>query len=89
MSVTHLWPAWASPSAPVADLWDQSPRVFPRHVYSDRAKQVYWNDAFPACRAKGPNHSVCLLNIGHTGDHYGNGYDDYGPMGPGPWKQKQ
>jgi hypothetical protein len=50
-----------------------------RLCFDERAKAVYW-DREPACNAKGPNRAQCLLEAGHSGEHEGNGFDDYGPM---------
>ena len=54
-------------------------------AYEARAREVYWNHSTPACRAKGPDHAVCLLEPGHEGRHYGNGYDTWGPKNPFEW----
>ena len=48
--------------------------------YDERAKYVYWEKGC-ACRAKGPIKAECLLPAGHEGDHEGNGFDSYGPIG--------
>jgi hypothetical protein len=45
----------------------------------ERAQAVYWDRA-PACRAKGPDKAECLLEVGHAGDHQGNGFDAWGPL---------
>ncbi len=71
-----------------AHVWDHAPVEYPHHIYGDRAKQVYWDSDFPACRAGGPHHAICLLNPGHPGDHFGNGYDDFGPLGATHWRQR-
>jgi hypothetical protein len=68
-------------------LWDVCPSEHPQYAYESRAKAVYWNKDFPACRAKGPDHAECLLNPGHAGDHYGNGYDEWGPDGAFSWPE--
>lgn len=53
--------------------------------YRSRARQVYWDRSFPACRAKGPSKAECLLPTDHDGDHFGNGYDKWGPKGSLGW----
>lgn len=71
--------------------WDQAPRDRynpTMHDYTLRAQAVYWNPDTPACRARGERHAECLLNPGHAGDHYGNGYDEYGPLGAHRWPGK-
>lgn len=70
-------------------LWDRCPETLPRFVYDARARSVYWNRDFPACRAKGRSNAECLLDPGHAGDHYGNGFDTYGPVGPRRWPRKR
>jgi hypothetical protein len=55
------------------------------HAYRSRAEQVYWHKDFAACRAKGPHKAECLLDPGHEGPHYGNGFDTYGPRGATSW----
>lgn len=32
------------------------------------------------CRARGPDHAVCVRERDHPGPHEGNGFDDYGSM---------
>jgi hypothetical protein len=55
--------------------------------YDERAKHTYW-DRGEACRACGPTKAECLLAIGHSGDHEGNGFDDVGPM-PRIWSERR
>jgi hypothetical protein len=68
------------------DFWDNAPREHPTHLYGQRAQRVYWDKTFPACRAKGPGRSECLLNPDHNGEHFGNGFDNWGPTGATWWK---
>lgn len=55
--------------------------------YDERARSVYWRHA-PACHARGRRHADCLLEAGHDGPHLGNGYDDWGPLGPFIWSSR-
>jgi hypothetical protein len=72
------------------DFWDRVPDEYPAPLYSARARQVYWNKSFPACRAKGPSHAECLLNPRHEGTrHFGNGFDNYGPRGATWWDKRE
>jgi hypothetical protein len=50
-----------------------------RMCFDERAKHTYW-DKGEACRATGPTRAECLLDVGHEGDHEGNGFDDHGPI---------
>lgn len=50
-----------------------------RLCFDERAKAVYW-DREVACNAKGPTKAQCLHEPGHSGNHEGNGFDDYGPV---------
>lgn len=68
--------------------WDRAPSPLTWQQYSERARQVYWNRDFPACRAKGPRNAKCLLNPAHDGDHFGNGFDEYGPLGARQWANR-
>lgn len=70
---------------PIVVHWDHCPGRIPMPVYRERAQQVYWNKRFPACRAGGPRNAECLLDPGHEGPHYGNGFDTYGPIGATRW----
>ena len=59
--------------------------------YHYRASQVYWRgeDGADACRAKGGRHGAeCLLLDGHRGDHYGSGFDQWGPIPGIRWATK-
>jgi hypothetical protein len=53
--------------------------------YQNRAKAVYWNRSASACRAKGPSKAECLLEPNHSGPHFGNGFDQWGPRSPIHW----
>lgn len=74
-------------SAERDERWDAIP-VGRAAIYDSRAKDVYWNRNFPACRAKGNGKAECLLNPDHRGPHYGNGYDNYGPTSAISWENK-
>jgi len=50
-----------------------------RSCFDERAKAAYW-DREPACNASGPTKAQCLLTEGHSGNHEGNGFDDYGSI---------
>lgn len=58
------------------------------NAYRERAHAVYWNKGTRACRAKGPQKATCLLDPKHEGDHYGNGYDEWGPKGAISWEAR-
>lgn len=54
--------------------------ALPDADYHYRARAVYRDKGHPACRSKGgPHHAICMLLLGHEGDHYGSGYDEGGP----------
>ena len=70
------------------DPWDDCATAVERHDYLARAREVYWY-RHPACGAHGGRYgagvATCLLNPGHSGKHYGNGFDDFGPKNPVTW----
>jgi hypothetical protein len=69
--------------------WSQPPDALEWNEYRLRAQEAYWDKSFPACRAAGPQHAECLLDEDHAGDHFGNGYDQWGPQGAIHWDEKR
>jgi hypothetical protein len=56
--------------------------------YRTRARDVYWLPSdVAACRASGPHHARCVLEPDHPGDHYGNGFDKWGPTAARRWER--
>lgn len=60
----------------------------PESSYRKRAKDAYWRPAtVESCDARGPRDgATCLLDPDHRGgQHFGNGFDQWGPKGPYAW----
>lgn len=76
-------PAWNA-----APGWTTETGPVQHGDYRERARAVYWNRDFPACRARGFGNAECLLNPEHPGPHFGNGFDNYGPTGAKTWESR-
>lgn len=57
-------------------------------AYDLRAEAVHWDKA-PACGARlGRDNVTCIREPGHDGRHAGNGFDEFGPLNPCEWSER-